>query len=56
MHYQVEYCSLFLSENNFVRLFNADRRQKTSVAELTDLDVILTVIEEEALNLRWLDW
>ncbi|XP_015774716.1 PREDICTED: uncharacterized protein LOC107352909 [Acropora digitifera] len=39
-------------ENNFVRLFNADRRQGTSVADLTDLDVILTVIEEEALNLR----
>ncbi|XP_029180384.2 uncharacterized protein LOC114947954 [Acropora millepora] len=39
-------------ENNFVRLFNADHRQGTSVADLTDLDVILTVIEEEALNLR----
>ncbi|XP_074607227.1 uncharacterized protein LOC141860127 [Acropora palmata] len=39
-------------ENNFVRLFNADRRQRTSVADLTDLDIILTVIEEEALNLR----
>ena len=43
-----------LSENNFVRLFNADQGRKNSMSEITDLDVILTVIEEEALEIRWL--
>lgn len=43
-------------ENNyradrFVRLFNVDHGRKTSVTEITDLDVILTAIEEEALKL-----
>ncbi|XP_068736824.1 centromere protein U-like [Montipora capricornis] len=43
-------------ENNyradrFVRLFNVDRGRKTSVTEITDLDVILTAIEEETLKL-----
>lgn len=42
----------FLSENNFVRLFNADQGRKNSMSEITDLDVILTAIEEEALEIR----
>jgi len=39
-------------KNNFVRLFNADQGRKNSMSEITDLDVILTVIEEEALEIR----
>ncbi|XP_078382632.1 centromere protein U-like isoform X2 [Oculina patagonica] len=39
-------------ENNFVRLFNADHGRKNSMTEITDLDVILTAIEEEALEIR----
>lgn len=39
-------------ENNFVRLFNADQGRKKSMSEITDLDVILTAIEEEALDIR----
>lgn len=39
-------------ENNFVRLFNADQGRKNSISEITDLDVILTAIEEEALDIR----
>jgi len=39
-------------ENNFVRLFNADHGRKSSMSEITDLDVILTAIEEEALEIR----
>jgi len=35
-----------------VRLFNADQVRKNSMSEITDLDVILTVIEEEALEIR----
>ncbi|KAJ7383677.1 hypothetical protein OS493_026207 [Desmophyllum pertusum] len=39
-------------ENNFVRLFNADQGRKKTMSEITDLDVILTAIEEEALEIR----
>jgi len=35
-----------------VRLFNADQGRKHRMSEITDLDVILTVIEEEALEIR----
>ena len=45
------YC-LFLLENNFVRLFNADHGRKKRMSEITDLDVILTAVEEEALEIR----
>ena len=37
-----------------MRLFNADQGRKHRMSEITDLDVILTVIEEEALEIRWL--
>lgn len=39
-------------ENNFVRLFNADHGRKKRMSEITDLDVILTSVEEEALEIR----
>ena len=40
------------SANRFVRIFNADQGRKVTVSEITDLDVILTAIEEEALEYR----
>ncbi|XP_058968163.2 centromere protein U [Pocillopora verrucosa] len=39
-------------KNNFVRLFNADHGRKKRMSEITDLDVILTAVEEEALEIR----
>lgn len=36
----------------FVRLFNADRGRKGKVADITDLDVILTNVEEIALEIK----
>ena len=35
-----------------MRLFNADHGRKGSMSEITDLDVVLTATEEEALEIR----
>ncbi|CAB4024872.1 Hypothetical predicted protein [Paramuricea clavata] len=37
---------------NFVRLFNADRGRKGGATDVTDLDIVLTNIEEVALEIK----
>ncbi len=41
-----------ISAQNFVRLFNADRGRKGGATDVTDLDIVLTNIEEVALEMK----
>ena len=43
---------VLFADQCFVRLFNADRGRKRSITDVTDLDIILTNVEEIALKLR----
>jgi hypothetical protein len=42
----------FCTANKFVRIFNADQGRKVTMAGITDLDVVLTAIEQVALEYR----
>ena len=43
----------FVTAQNFVRLFNADRGRKGGAKDVTDLDIVLTNIEEVALGIKY---
>ena len=51
--YQFNYVIHYIPAQNFVRLFNADRGRKGGGSEVTDLDVVMTNIEEVALEIKY---